>query len=204
MIRTKVIALVLLCVAQAGAAAWSMARYESVLASGAQYRIRVAPVDPADAFRGRYVAVRPEITVAAPVAQETEQLLDSAHDRSGTVYVTLGTDADGFAQAAHITSGPPQHGDYLRVEHVRTTWAPEPGGTGESVRTGYALGFPFDRYYMNETAAPAAEQRYADAARRDAERRAWVVVRVKDGTAVIEGLFIDDVPIEAIVAAPPK
>jgi hypothetical protein len=44
-----------------------------------------------------------------------------------------------------------------------------------------------------------AEDKYAEASRRNAEARAWLNVRVKDGTAVIEGLVIDGVPIEALI-----
>ena len=51
----KIAALAVLCVAQLGAATSSIVRHESILRSGVPYRIRAAPVDPADAFRGRYV-----------------------------------------------------------------------------------------------------------------------------------------------------
>jgi uncharacterized membrane-anchored protein len=196
--NVKLTALAALCVAQVGAAAWSIARYESVLASGAQYRIRVAPVDPADAFRGRYVAVRPEITVDKPAGAETERVLESIEQGPGTAYVALGTSADGFAQAAQIVEAAPQHGDYLRIEHVQSVWSRPDGGDQTARQTGYTLGFAFDRYYMNEKAAPAAEQQYAQAVQRDGQPSAWLTVRVLDGTGVIEGLFIDGVPIEEV------
>jgi hypothetical protein len=57
---------------------------------------------------------------------------------------------------------------------------------------------------MSEAAAPEAQQRYADATSRNAATRAWLTVRVRNGVGVIEGLFIDDVPIEAIVALSPR
>ena len=65
--------------------------------------------------------------------------------------------------------------------------------------TGYTISFSFNRYYMNEAAAPMAEDKYVEASRRNAEARAWLNVRVKDGTAVIEGLVIDGVPIEELI-----
>jgi len=44
-----------------------------------------------------------------------------------------------------------------------------------------------------------AQPRYFQAAPRNANARAWLTVRVKNGIAVIEGLFIDGVAIEEIV-----
>ena len=58
---------------------------------------------------------------------------------------------------------------------------------------------PFDRYYMAEAAAPAAEQRYREASRRGTNRDTWITVRVRNGVGVIDGLFIDGVRIEDAV-----
>lgn len=197
--RLKVPLLVLLGVAQLAAAAWSIARYETILSSGTPYRILVEPVDPADAFRGRYVAVRPSITVPLPVDPETEKLLQSIQSSGARAYVVLATDEQGFARAAGIVQEPPAQGDYLEIDRAWPVWTPRPGDPGNSDLTAYSLAFSFNRYYMNEVAAPAAERRYAETARRDTRRRAWLSVRVRDGVGVIEGLFIDGVPIEEAV-----
>lgn len=199
--RVKAAVLAGLSVAQLAAAGWSIARFESTLASGAAYRIRTIPVDPADAFRGRYVAVQPAITIAKPIASDTERLL--ARLLSGEEgYVLLTTGADGFARAAQVLAEPPAEGDYLKIARVWQQWnqAGQPGGGATSA--GYTVAFSFDRYYMNEAAAPEAQRRYADAMRRDAASEAWLAVRVKDGVGVIEGLFIDGVAIEEILRAP--
>jgi uncharacterized membrane-anchored protein len=180
---------------------WSIVRYERILARGTAYRIRTAPVDPADAFRGRYVQVGPSIVVGVPSSEREKQLLDEVVAGRGSLYVRLATDPEGFASAAGITSEPPANGDYLRVEEAGHEWtqtAPSPAP--DEVR-GYRLMFPFDRYYMSERAAPAAVQRYREALGRDANRRAWVAVRVLAGSGVIDGLFIDGVPIEHVARA---
>ena len=75
--RIKVAGLIVLSLVQLGAASWSIIRYERILASGTPYKIRTEPIDPGDPFRGRYVAVRPAIVVAKPIAPETERLLQS-------------------------------------------------------------------------------------------------------------------------------
>jgi hypothetical protein len=196
--RLKISLFLVVGLAQLGAAGWSIARYETVLASGTPYKIEVAPVDPADAFRGRYVAVQPSVTVPPPIAQETEQLLQSIQSGNAIVFVRLAVDEQGFARAAGIVQERPEQGDYLEIAHAWPVWTPRPDDPGRSDLTAYRLGFSFNRYYMNETAAPAAERSYFEA-RRNANRRAWLTVRVKDGVGVTEGLFIDGAAIEEVV-----
>lgn len=197
--RLKIAILAALSVAQLGAAGWSIARYETILSSGTLYKIRTAPVDPADAFRGRYVTVQPSITIPAPIATETKDLLDSVRDGSRTAYAKLAADAEGFAQAAGIVPEEPRSGDYLKIAGAWPTWTPRTEDPNTSDLTAYTIRFSFDRYYMTEAAAPRAQQEYDQAAARNAAPRAWLTVRVMNGVAVIEGLFIDGVAIEKIV-----
>lgn len=195
--RASLALLAALAVLQVGAAAWSIVRYERVLATGAVYRIRTAAVDPADAFRGRYVAVQPTITLSGPLDEPTRALLDSFRWDGRSAFVELATGADGFATAVRVTPERPG-GDYLQVEAAWPRW--DRSGEPDPDRSGYTLTFGFNRYYMNETAAPAAERRYAESAGPNLEDRAWLTVRVKDGVGVIEGLFVDGVPIEQAIS----
>jgi uncharacterized membrane-anchored protein len=198
--RIKVAGLVVLSFVQLGAASWSIVRYERILASGTAYKIRTEPIDPADPFRGRYVAVRPAIVVAKPIALEVERLLQSMQTGDAVkTYVTLASDTDGFALVTDVVREPPAAGDYLAIDGVTPNFAPRPDKPGESEVTGYTVSFSFNRYYMNEAAAPMAEDKYVEASRRNTEARAWLNVRVKDGTAVIEGLVIDGVSIEELI-----
>jgi hypothetical protein len=201
--RLNVAALVVLSVTQLAAASWSIARYETTLKSGTLFRIRTIPVDPADAFRGRYVAVRPSITILKPVAPETERVLERIQSGERG-YVVLTTGADGFASAGQLLEEPPPQGDYLTIDRVWPQWSRDTASGTVPGPVGYNIDFSFDRYYMSEAAAPEAQQRYADATSRNAATRAWLTVRVRNGVGVIEGLFIDDVPIEAIVALSPR
>ena len=197
--RFKLGVLIALSLAQLGAAAWSIARYETILATGTTYKMRTAAIDPADPFRGRYVVVQPSITLPLPIAGSTEQRLQSVQSGSGKAFVRLAADADGFARAAEIVAIAPQEGDYLEITAAWPTWRPKPGQPSESEMTGYSLRFSFDRYYMTEAAAPTAQERFTAATVRNAETKAWLTVRVKNGLGVIEGLFIDGVPIEELV-----
>jgi len=190
--------LALLSVAQLTAAGWSIARYESVLRSGAPYKIRIEPVDPADAFRGRYVQIFPSIRIPMPVSVETKELIYRIQNGEQG-HVVLASDADGFARIAQVLTTPPAQGNYLKIAHVWEQWSTDAPPGGQPTAIGYNVRLSFDRYYMNERVAPAAAQQFFEATVRNSPQRAWITVRVKDGVGVIEGLFIDDVPIEKVV-----
>ena len=197
----NVVLLVVLSVAQVAAATWSIVRYETTLASGTLYKIKTAPVDPADPFRGRYVAIRPAIALASPLSPDTERLLGSIGTFRGRgtglakAYVVLSAGTDGFARASAIVPEPPASGDFLEFAQTDTRLlrAAEEGRPAEFERM---IVLPFDRYYMSESAAPVAEERFREAARRNDKTEAWVAVRVRNGLGVVEGVYIDGVPIE--------
>ena len=157
---------------------------ERVLAHGQAFKFRTAPVDPYDAFRGRYVALGfDRNTVAAP----------PGHDfaRGQTVHVRLAEDADGFATFAEILRERPDAEPYLttKIQHV--------GGNMVHLR------LPFDRFYMDENEAPAAEQAYRQNSVRS-NRNAHVQVRIEKGFAVLEDLYVDGQPIREHLAAHPQ
>ena len=173
-------AFAIVAAAQLAVPAAMIVRYESVLAYGTLYKFRTAPVDPYDAFRGRYVALR--------IKEDTAKVKNKADFRyQETVYATLETDPDGFAKFATVTKAPPAGKvDYIKVK-VRYTYS-----ENDNV---ISLDVPFDRYYMNENFARAAETAYRENSRRGKENT-YIAVRVLDGKAVIVGLFIDNKPIE--------
>ena len=193
----NVVLLIALGVAQLSAAALSIVRYETTLAWGTLYKVKAAPVDPADPFRGRYVAIRPAVPLGSP-SPETERALEDAYTSSGrhrNAYVVLGSDLDGFAKVDAIVANPPRSDDYLAFSQTDLRVTPaRVDARGTVVERAIVL--PFDRYYMSESAAPAAEERYREAMRRNDETEAWITVRVRNGRGVVEGLYIDGVPIE--------
>jgi len=155
--------------------------HEDILRTGAVYKFHTAPVDPYDAFRGRYVELSYADTVAA--VRKGEDL-----ENSSAAYVSLSRDADGFAQFGELSAYPPDRGDYLRVTYQRID-----RDRGDVAH----FSVPFDWFFMEETQAPLAE----DAYRKYAGRRgrddvaAHVSVRVKNGRGVIEDLYINNTPI---------
>ena len=154
-----------------------IASHEQTLQGGTAYKFRCGPVDPYDYFRGRYVALNFLDTTI-------EDWRGERFEPGTPAYALLGVDAEGFAQIVDVTSYPPASGDYLAVEAT----------AGDYENAPLWIRLPFDRYYMNEFDAPAAEIAYRDQSR--TEEGAHLVVRVRDGQGVIDGLFLGDVPME--------
>lgn len=154
-------------------------KHEDILRTGTPYKFRTAPVDPYDAFRGRYVALNYADT------QAPERSGDHLKYRQ-PAYVTLEKDEAGFARFTELSAEPPANGDYLRVEYAYRE------GTNQTAR----FTLPFDKFFMQETQAPRAERAYWEHGnRRDQTNETYVVVRIKAGRGVIEDLFIKDTPI---------
>ena len=148
---------------------------------GRLWKFRTAPVDPVDAMRGRYLVLRFEaenFTSARPLPYRA------------TVYVKLKEDADGFAVVDQTDETPTEGDDVVKVEsysyyermaHVR---------------------FPFDRLWITEASAPAAEKAYAEHSQRE-KVDAYATVRVTAGDSGIEELYIAGQPLREYLRTHP-
>lgn len=157
---------------------------EEVLAEGEVFNFRTAPVDPYDAFRGRYVALRFD-------AESQEIPAPEGLGRGDRAYGSVSVGADDFARIERLWGERPEDRPSVRVE-VR------------SVVEGQAIvNLPFDRYYLPEDLAPAAERAYRDANRRGGQPRdAWARVRLLDGRAVLEEVVVQGIPISELARDP--
>ena len=88
--RLRFILFVVVAVAQLAVAGGAIIRSELALRTGEVFRFRIQPVDPVDAFRGRYVAIRFALD-RAPAPDG----LELRHNQ--WVFVPLQVDSDGFA-----------------------------------------------------------------------------------------------------------
>lgn len=175
----------LLCLIQLAVPAMMIRGREHTLTHGERFLVKTAPIDPYDAFRGRYVWLSfAETTV--PIAP------GESFTSKRSVYVTLSVDDEGFAHLEQASSRPPESGPYIRMR-VSYTYDD----------TTVNVAWPMDRFYMEETAAPRAETVYREFNSND-EHDVYVAIRVADGEAVIENLYIDDTPIADYVAANPE
>jgi uncharacterized membrane-anchored protein len=176
MMSARLLGFVALAVAQLGAAASGIARYERVLRSGTAVKLAVTPVDPADPFRGRYV------TLAFAATREPVSA-DRTVTMEGPLFALLKLDERGHATIERVVGVAPARGLYIELDQA--------GHLDADRRLHVQL--PFQRYYMQEHLAPDAERAYTEAARGPSS---YAVVRVLDGRGVIEGVYLDGMPIE--------
>jgi len=175
-----------LCLIQIGAPASMIRRYELALSEGAPFKVRTEPVDPADAFRGRYVRLR--------LVLDAGKLDQSWYGKA--VWVSLEDGPDGFARVSGVSTTRPPHPRYVGAEVVPLPWRPD----GPQVPQP-GLNLPHDRYYMEESKAAPVEAALRMQGQ-PALRNAWVTLRVRDGVGAIERLWIDGVPVEEYLTRP--
>lgn len=167
-----------LAAAQLGVPAFMIVRQQTTLREGRAFKLRTAPVDPYDAFRGRYVAL-------SFTAEEFE--VGDTWKNGQRVFAVLREGEDGYAKVDRLLPQlRPGANDTIPV----------------TVRWGKRVAFPFDRYYLEESTAPRAEKAY-QAANRSGAQNAWVTIRVRNGYAALEELFIDGKPIREYVRQNP-
>ena len=170
--------------AQLGVPGWMIINHQRILAHGASYRFRTAPIDPYDPFRGRYVWLNLE-GLAAPV--EEGQIFD----RGIEVYAYLDQDDEGYAHVCKVSPWYLADGSPLGPEayiRAKVDYVYE----GE-VRLNIAI----DRYYMREDLAPEAERAMwtrNPSPDGEGEVSAFVEVRVLKGNVALKELYLDGVP----------
>ena len=153
---------------------------EEVLANGEVYKFKTAPVDPNDPFRGKYINLSFE-------ASQFPVTVADAWTINQEVFVQLATDADGFAQVLDVTNEPPSSTPFVEAK-IRSI-SPDV----------LFLEYPFERYYMEETKAYEAEQRYRETLL-DSLQTTYALVRIKEGKAVLEAVMLNGVPIQEIIS----
>ena len=166
----RLIVFLLVAAAQIAVPASLIWKRERTLKEGHVWKFRTAPVDPVDAFRGRYVALEFEA--------ETQQISPPPNSRYGrTVFVTLRPDAEGFAAIDQVLTSRPDSDDFMVAQ-----------------LHGPTISLPFDKYWVTERDAPAAEAAYRAQSTRE-KRNAFVTVRVFKGDAALEQLYLDGLPL---------
>lgn len=144
-------------------------QWEDILQTGQRYYWATAPVDPYDAFKGRYIDLRFKAASGPPY--------DNASFNYGqTAYALIGSNGDGQAVITGICANKPAGSPYIKVKVSYTE-----NGTVH-------VELPFKRYYLPENLAAPAEAAY----RESAGKTGVAAVRIKDGYGVIEELYLGD------------
>jgi uncharacterized membrane-anchored protein len=150
------------------------------LTHGRVWKFKTAPVDPEDAVRGRFVWLR--FTAEDYIAPERFVGVDH-------VYALLKEGADGFAEIDHVSTSPVSGDNVMEVE---------PGVYSEG--KGQRISFPFSQFWITEKRAPEAEKAYLEHSRRG-QQDAFVTVRVRNGDAAMEQLYIANQPLPEYLRA---
>jgi uncharacterized membrane-anchored protein len=179
--KLRLIIFILLALAQIAVPASMIWKRQRTLHEGRLWKFRSAPVDPIDAMRGRYLVLR----------FEAEQFACSEKlPYANTAYVKLKEDTDGFAVVDQVGETRTEGDDMVQAEGFHCY-----DGKGY-------LRFSFDRLWVTEASAPAAEKAYAEHSRRE-KVDAYATVRVMAGDAGIEELYIAGQPLREYLRAHP-
>ncbi len=161
---------------------------ESILNNGTAYKFKTQPIDPTDPFRGKFITLSYDVNSASTK--------DKSWQRYDDVYVYIKTDSLGFAELDTVSKQKLEiTNDYVFATVSRfndKNW---------NIESGYRLYFnlPFDRFYMEESKAYDAELAYRKAQSDSIPNNTYALVYVKDGEAVLDNVFINDVPIAQYV-----
>ncbi len=173
------IALFIVFAAQLLVPAQMIHEQENTLITGTSYKFKTRPIDPTDPFRGKYITLNYELN--------SFQTDEDWSNYSGNVFVYLTTDAEGFAMVKRVSKTPLDFDEDYIIAKSNYNY-------GKTVQ----FNLPFNRFYMNEYKAYDAEISVRTA-QRDTTKICYGLVYVKDGTAVLDNVFIDDIPIQKFV-----
>lgn len=148
---------------------------EQVLKNGTAYKFRTVPIDPNDPFRGKYMTLN--------FLDNSVKVEDIREWHNGqTAYALVGK-KDDYAYVKSIQKYAPLHSEYFKVEIDYTV----PDTNSQRV----ILRFPFNKYFMNESKAPIAEDLYRKRLM-DTSTFAYAVVYIRDGISVLSDVKIGD------------
>jgi uncharacterized membrane-anchored protein len=174
----RLIVFVLVALAQLAVPASVVWKRGQILSHGRVWKFKTEPIDPEDAIRGRYIALRLE----AERIWEQPAPSPGVFKPESDYYATLKEDENGFARVDKVSTTKTMGDDVIQVK--MGYWS----GGWQQVR------FPFDKLWVAERVAPQAEQAYRENSRRGKEN-AYVTVRVRNGDAALEQLYIDNQPL---------
>ena len=156
---------------------------EKVLEEGITYKFQSAPIDPNDPFRGKYIELN---------FKETSLTVkkDTSLEDGEKVYVTFSVNKEGYAIINSVSKPKPSKKDFLEttINYI----------SNENDSTTIFINYPFDQFYMDEYKAPRAEAIYRERST-DTLQKAYALVNLLNGDAVIKDVFINNTSIQQII-----
>ena len=154
---------------------------ENVLTQGKEYKFKVAPIDPNDPFRGKYVSLNYD-----GFSINSDTIDPNNWSRKEEIYLTFYEDKDGFSNIKTYSKTKSDNDK----NYLKTTVAYCYGDK-------LIINIPFDRYYMNESKADTAEVISRNALR-DKSNETYALVNILDGDAVLKDVYINGVPLSIL------
>lgn len=167
-------AFILLCLAQLYLPLKMIADQEAVVREGKPFRFKVAPLDPNDPFRGKYITLRYEAD-SVKVKDVNEWM------RNPKVYVLLDTDLQGYAVIRGISASRPDD----QSNYVQASVAP----LNHPDKNTLHITYPFNRFYMEESKAVKAEKMFLETLS-NSQSNSYAEIYVRNGQAVIGDVII--------------
>ena len=158
-----------------------IADQQRILKNGEVFRFRPQPIDPYDAFRGRYIILRfVDQTIDFSNAQETFQYDD-------LVYVKLEKDSLGYYNFSNPSLEKPSAQHFIKTRVLYTNKDQVTVDVPENMQ----------QYYLNEKLAPLAEEKFRELTRDadEGEVNVYLDARVLEGEVLIEELYFEDKPV---------
>lgn len=188
-----IVAFVLVVIAQWYVPAQMIGEHEDVATNGKVLKFITAPVDPYDAFRGKYIILNFKED-KGEITKETKAL-----NYGDDIYVTF-TDSSGYALVASVlTDEPKDNPVYVKakVDYVDNNVFLLNSKVKRPM-VSIHIDYPFERYYMNEIKAPKAETAYRES-NREAKDNVYAQIAIKNGVGVVKDVIIDNKSIKDYV-----
>lgn len=167
--------------------AYMIYEQETVLVKGTMYKFRLAPVDPYDAFRGRYLALN----------YNFNNIKTSESFKAGDqAFAKIAVDSAGYAYLFDVSHTPPSSQYLSSIARYQDAKGLITLGVPESMK----------RYYLNEELAPQAEKevqkfRFSND---NNEVDAFAEVKIYNGHSNLIELYLKNMPILEYLESTPK
>lgn len=181
----KSILIVCALLLQIAAPVWMIRERETTLRTGTEIVFPVQPIDPADAFRGRFITLgfATNLTLSA---QSTDFKFSGWEKQKG--WVLYRTDGNKAVSIVKVAKEPNIADEGV---WIKTSLSPHYPTTTQQIN----IELPFRTFYLNEKIAPRAERLF--------QGRKWktveAVVRVRNGKTVLAEVLADGKPIAQAV-----
>lgn len=176
---------ILAALAQIALPASMIIKSEHIEKNGIANKLKTAPIDPSDPFRGRYITLN---------FFDDDLIIDgeSHWERGDEVFVSFENDTSGYAKIMSISDARPiNYANYIRTKISYSQYLKSKD------QTRILIDYPFDRFYMQESKAPHAERLYNDQMRDSVV--VYGLLMVQDGDYILKDVIYDGQPINDYV-----